>query len=83
MGIRVDKESLRKQLKLKNEMYKTKLDYHQRLLNDDLPLTIGGGIGQSRLCMLYLRKAHVGEVQSSVWPEEMIEVCHRNNIFLL
>ncbi len=83
MGIRVDKESLLKQLEIKGEMYKTQLDYHQQLLNDQLPLTIGGGIGQSRLCMLFLRKAHVGEVQSSVWPEEMIEICKKKRIFLL
>jgi aspartate--ammonia ligase len=83
MGIRVDRESILKQLEIKGEMYKIKLDYHQKLLNNQLPLTIGGGIGQSRLCMLFLRKAHVGEVQSSIWPEDMVEVCKKKKIFLL
>jgi len=83
MGIRVDKSALMKQLKIRNELYKTDLDFHQRLLNDRLPLTIGGGIGQSRLCMLFLRKAHVGEVQSSIWPDAMIETCRKHSIFLL
>ncbi|MBN2105623.1 aspartate--ammonia ligase [bacterium] len=83
MGIRVDKSALMKQLKIRNELYKTDLDFHQRLLNDQLPLTIGGGIGQSRLCMLFLRKAHVGEVQSTIWPDAMIETCRKHGIFLL
>jgi len=83
MGIRVDKPALMKQLEIRNEMYKTDLDFHQRLLNDQLPLTIGGGIGQSRLCMLFLRKAHVGEVQVSIWPDDMVQTCRENGIFLL
>ena len=83
MGIRVDGESLRKQVKIKGEEKKLDLDYHKRLLNEELPLTIGGGIGQSRLCMFFLRKAHVGEVQASIWPDEMRELCRRKNIFLL
>lgn len=83
MGIRVDGKSLRKQVKIKGEEKKLDLDYHKRLLNEELPLTIGGGIGQSRLCMFFLRKAHVGEVQASIWPDEMRELCRRKNIFLL
>jgi len=83
MGIRVDKDSLMQQLKIKGEEYKVKLHFHQRLLRQELPLTIGGGIGQSRLCMLFLRKAHIGEVQASIWHEEIREYCQKNNIFLL
>ncbi len=83
MGIRVNAESLLKQLKLKNNMDRKKLLYHQRLLKGELPLTIGGGIGQSRLCMFYLRKAHIGEIQSSIWSEKMIKDCRHNNIVLL
>lgn len=83
MGIRVDKESLLRQLKIKGELNKVNLYFHQRLLQGELPLTIGGGIGQSRLCMLFLRKAHIGEVQSSIWSDEMKRVCENNNIFLL
>ncbi|MCG8484367.1 MAG: aspartate--ammonia ligase [Clostridia bacterium] len=83
MGIRVDEKSLRKQLELTGDMDRAKLDYHKMILNGELPYTIGGGIGQSRLCMYFLNKAHIGEVQVSVWSKEMIEVCHQNNIFLL
>jgi aspartate--ammonia ligase len=83
MGIRVDKESLLRQLKIKGELNKVDLYFHQRLLKGELPLTIGGGIGQSRLCMLFLRKIHIGEVQSSIWPDEMKQVCKNNNIVLL
>jgi aspartate--ammonia ligase len=83
MGIRVDAQSLRRQVKIKGEAHKLELDYHKRLLNEELPLTIGGGIGQSRLCMFFLRKAHIGEVQASIWPDEMRELCRRKNIFLL
>ncbi len=83
MGIRVDKISLIEQLKFKNELNKQTLYFHKRLLNDELPLTIGGGIGQSRLCMFLLRKVHIGEVQSSIWPNEMIHLCKKNNILLL
>ncbi|MFC1771314.1 aspartate--ammonia ligase [Candidatus Margulisiibacteriota bacterium] len=83
MGIRVDKEALLKQVEIRNESDKVKLPFHQRLLNDELPLTIGGGIGQSRLCMLLLRKAHVGEVQSGIWSEKIKSICSHNNIFLL
>jgi len=83
MGIRVDKDSLLKQLEIKGEQDKAGLYFHKRLLDDELPLTIGGGIGQSRLCMLFLRKIHVGEVQSSVWPGEMVKACKESKIFLL
>jgi aspartate--ammonia ligase len=83
MGIRVDRESLLSQLEMCGAMERKDLWWHQRLLNGDFPLSIGGGIGQSRLCMFFLRKAHVGEVQSSVWPEEMRKTCAANNILLL
>ncbi|MDO9576237.1 MAG: aspartate--ammonia ligase, partial [bacterium] len=83
MGIRVDEESLLRQLKIKGELDKTNLYFHQKLLRGELPLTIGGGMGQSRLCMFFLRKAHIGEVQSSIWPDEMKKICKNNNIFLL
>ena len=82
MGIRVDKESLKNQLQASGCQDRLELKYHKSLINDELPLSIGGGIGQSRLCMFILRCAHIGEVQSSLWPEEMIELCLQNNIFL-
>jgi aspartate--ammonia ligase len=83
MGIRVDKNSLLKQLEIKGEKDNIGLPFHQRLLQEELPLTIGGGIGQSRLCMLFLRKVHIGEVQSSVWPTEVAKTCKESKIFLL
>lgn len=83
MGIRVNKDSLLEQLQIKGETGKIKLYYHQRLLNGELPLTIGGGIGQSRLCMFFLRKAHIGEVQASIWSNETRDICKKHNIFLL
>lgn len=83
MGIRVSRESLLRQLKIKNEMKNMNLYYHHKLLNGELPQTIGGGIGQSRLCMFLLRKAHIGEVQSSVWPEEMLDECTNSGVSLL
>ena len=73
MGIRVDKKSLEKQLKEAKAEDRKKLMYHKMLLNDELPLTIGGGLGQSRICMYFMKVVHIGEVQSSVWPEEMIQ----------
>ncbi|MBP3332397.1 MAG: aspartate--ammonia ligase [Tidjanibacter sp.] len=82
MGIRVDEESLARQLALRNEQHKAELSFHKMLLNGELPYTIGGGIGQSRLCMYFLRKAHIGEVQSSIWPDEMKKECRKNGIFL-
>lgn len=83
MGIRVDKEALQRQLKLKKQEDKLELFFHKRLMNDELPLAIGGGIGQSRLCMYYLRKAHVGEIQSSIWPADMRKEAAENEIFLI
>jgi aspartate--ammonia ligase len=83
MGIRVDKEALLRQLQIRNLEARQNLYFHRRLLNGELPQSIGGGIGQSRLCMYYLRKAHIGEIQSSIWPDEMIANCRRQNIFLL
>lgn len=83
MGIRVDKEALERQLKLTNQEEKLELFFHKRLMNDELPLAIGGGIGQSRLCMYYLRKAHVGEIQSSIWPADMRKKAAENEIFLI
>ncbi|MEE9117483.1 MAG: aspartate--ammonia ligase, partial [Calditrichia bacterium] len=83
MGIRVDAKALLKQLKIKDVMNRENLYFHKRLLNGELPLSIGGGIGQSRLCMFYLRKAHIGEVQSSIWSDDMISKCRENNISLL
>ena len=75
MGIRVDKEALLRQLALSKQEYRKELYSHKRLLEGNLPLCIGGGIGQSRLCMLYLQKAHIGEIQASIWPEEMRREC--------
>lgn len=83
MGIRVDAESLRSQLAAKGEEDKLSLYYHRKLVAGELPLTIGGGIGQSRLCMLFLRRAHIGEVQASIWPEEMVRACREAGVFLL
>lgn len=71
MGIRVNKEALLRQLKASDSEERASLYFHHRLLNDELPLSIGGGIGQSRLCMFYLRKAHIGEIQASIWPDDM------------
>lgn len=83
MGIRVDETSLANQLKIRDCEERSSFDYHKNILNKTYPLTIGGGIGQSRLCMLMLQKAHIGEVHSSVWSDEMIQSCEKNNIFLL
>ena len=83
MGIRVDKSSLLKQLKIKEAEERKGMYWHKRLLRGEFPLTIGGGIGQSRLCMFFLRKAHVGEVHSSIWPERILEGCTERGIKLL
>jgi len=83
MGIRVDAESLAVQLKLSGQESRASLPFQKALLNNELPLTIGGGIGQSRLCMFFLRKAHIGEVQSSIWTEETIRMCEEAGINLL
>jgi aspartate--ammonia ligase len=83
MGIRVDRKSLLEQLKIRGLEERKELMWHKMLLNDKLPLTVGGGIGQSRLCMYFLQKAHIGEIQSSIWPDKMIEKCKVNGIHLL
>ena len=82
MGIRVDADALRRQLHLRGEEHKATMMFHRMLLDGELPLTVGGGIGQSRLCMYLLRKAHIGEIQSSIWSPEMIEECSRAGIHL-
>ncbi len=83
MGIRVDEEVMDRQLTLAGADDRREMDFHKKILNRQLPYTIGGGIGQSRLCMYFLRKAHIGEVQAAIWPEDMIKECEENNIFLL
>ena len=83
MGIRVDEEDLEIQLKISKCEYRKKLDYHKALLEGKLPYTIGGGIGQSRICMFFLNKAHIGEVQVGIWPEEMVKECRSAGIELL
>ncbi len=80
MGIRVDKEALLRQLEITGQQQRCELYFHRRLLEGQLPLSIGGGIGQSRLCMFYLRKAHIGEIQASIWPDDMRQRCKENNI---
>ncbi len=82
MGIRVDDETLRRQLAIAGQEERAGMEFHKALLEGCLPLSIGGGIGQSRLCMFYLRCAHIGEVQVSMWPEEQIAECARHGIFL-
>ncbi len=83
MGIRVDKEALEKQLKIADAEDRKILQYHKMLINGELPYTIGGGIGQSRICMFFLEKRHIGEVQASVWTDSIINECKENDIFLL
>lgn len=83
MGIRVDREALLRQLEKSGKEERKKLYFHRRMLEGSLPLSIGGGIGQSRLCMLLLKKAHIGEIQSSIWPEEMRNECKKINIPLI
>lgn len=83
MGIRVDRDALLHQLNIRGAESRMELMWHKKLLNNELPLTVGGGIGQSRLCMYFLRKAHIGEIQSSIWPDEMIAKCKANGIHLL
>ncbi len=83
MGIRVDEEAMDRQLRRAGADDRREMDFHRMILNKELPYTIGGGIGQSRLCMYFLRKAHIGEVQASIWPADMIETCAENDIFLL
>lgn len=83
MGIRVDKDALLRQLAAERQEERKELYFHQQLLNDKLPLSIGGGIGQSRLCMVLLHKAHIGEIQASIWPEEMRRECEENGMPLI
>lgn len=83
MGIRVDEKSLEKQLKLSKCEDRKELDYHKSLLKGELPYTIGGGIGQSRICMYFLNKAHIGEVQVGIWPKDMMKKCEESGINLL
>ncbi|MBQ7202486.1 MAG: aspartate--ammonia ligase [Eubacterium sp.] len=83
MGIRVDAESLHRQLEIEGCLEREEFPFHKMILDETLPLTIGGGIGQSRLCMLLLQKAHIGEVQCAIWPDEMRAECAEHNIILL
>lgn len=83
MGIRVSPDSLSRQLELKGCVDRKNLDFHRRLLNGELPCSIGGGIGQSRLCMFLLQKAHIGEVQASIWPPDQISACREAGIMLM
>ena len=83
MGIRVDAQALDRQLRLAGCDERRNLPFHQMLLNGELPQSIGGGIGQSRLCMLLLGKAHIGEVQASVWDEQTIQACRDAGVILL
>lgn len=83
MGIRVDKDALLSQLEKAGCPDRAELPYQKAIINEELPYTIGGGIGQSRICMFFLRKAHIGEVQSSIWPDEMVQECEEKGISLL
>ncbi len=83
MGIRVDEEAMEVQLKKADAEERKTLPFHKGILDKELPYTIGGGIGQSRLCMHFLKKAHIGEVQVSIWPEEMLKECAQNNMLIL
>ena len=83
MGIRVDEKSLAKQLEISGCEYRKELPFHKMLLAGELPLTIGGGIGQSRICMLMMGCAHIGEVQSSLWDENTVKECEKHGIRLL
>lgn len=83
MGIRVDKEALVEQLTKSQVTERLELPYHQNIIQDVLPLSIGGGIGQSRLCMFFLRKAHIGEVQASLWDEETLKICQEKGVHIL
>ena len=83
MGIRVDKDSLKSQLEKAGCLERAELPFQKAILNEELPYTIGGGIGQSRICMFFLRKAHIGEVQCSLWPEEIVEEAAKGGINLL
>ena len=83
MGIRVDEEALQRQLAERGQLDRLELPFHKALMSGELPYTVGGGIGQSRMCMFFLRKAHIGEVQSSHWPKEDLEICRQKGVHLL
>ena len=83
MGIRVDEESLKRQLKAAGCEERERLDFQRALLKGELPCTIGGGIGQSRICMFFLRKAHIGEIQASIWPKEVLKMAEQAGVPLL
>ena len=83
MGIRVDKEALLRQLEITGKQDRKELYFHKKLLADELPLSVGGGIGQSRLCLVLLHKAHLGEIQASIWPQDMIEECREHGMPLI
>ncbi|MBN1788836.1 MAG: aspartate--ammonia ligase [Sedimentisphaerales bacterium] len=83
MGIRVDKDTMLKQLEIRDALNRKEFKWHKRLLKGELPLCVGGGIGQSRLCMFLLQKLHIGEVHASIWPEDMIEKCAKAGVKLL
>lgn len=83
MGIRVDKEALLRQLEITGKQDRKELYFHKKLLADELPLSVGGGIGQSRLCLVLLHKAHLGEIQASIWPQDMIEECRKHGMPLI
>jgi len=83
MGIRVDPEALVRQLEIRGMPQCKAFEWHRRLLSDEFPLSVGGGIGQSRLCMFFMRKLHIGEVHAGVWPQAMVEQCRRAGVSLL
>ena len=83
MGIRVDAEALKRQLEIRGQQQRAELYFHRRLLAGELPQSIGGGIGQSRLCMFFLRKGHIGEIQSSIWPDDMRAACKAHGMPLI
>ncbi|MCB0260599.1 MAG: aspartate--ammonia ligase, partial [Calditrichaeota bacterium] len=83
MGVRVNKQTLKKQLEMTNQLHFLDMPYHQAILNDEIPLSIGGGIGQARTYMLLLQKAHLGEVSVTVWPQKLKDICAEKDIFVL
>ena len=83
MGVRVTKDTLKKQLEITGQLDFLKLPYHKAIMNDEIPLSIGGGIGQSRTYMYLLRKAHLGEVSVTVWPKILKDICAEKDIFVL
>ena len=83
MGIRVDEDALKEQLEKSNCTERANLPFQKAILDKELPYTIGGGIGQSRICMFFLHKAHIGEVQSSIWPDEVVEYANSKGVNLL